>query len=385
MIPLSLKSWGSNTHGQLGLGSSPTPPPKLYRPVDVANEQIHDALAISAGGGHSLAIGRTGLLYAWGRNDNGQCAQGPPQDVMAPVIIPTPGSPLVRLATAVSASMGRLGGGGHSLALLDVGQVIAWGAGKNGQLGRPTVGDSPLPDVVSGLSNLRIKAIAAGGQHSLALATNGIVYAWGANDAGQLGRGNQTPFQADPLYVQVSDKVPLEGVIAIAAGEAHSLALMSDGRMFAWGSNDLSYKAINPELPAGAYPYAIRSPMQGDAKAIACGRSHNIALTGDGSVHTWGGNEAGQAGQGFGSATTKPTRVDNFDVIATAVTAGFDHSAAILRNGDLYAWGARAEGAVGNGQPNPNQPGSEYAYRPTKVMGPARLVSAGFMFTLSIG
>ena len=122
------------------------------------------------------------------------------------------------------------GGGYHSLALKKDGTVWAWGHNEYGQLGDGTQTLGRLTPVqVSGLSG--VIAIAAGEYHSLALKSDGTVWAWGGNYEGQLGDGT-TNNKLTP--VQVSG---LSGVIAIAASYRHSLALKSDGTVWAWGSN----------------------------------------------------------------------------------------------------------------------------------------------------
>ncbi|HLZ19882.1 MAG TPA: SdrD B-like domain-containing protein, partial [Smithellaceae bacterium] len=117
----------------------------------------------------------------------------------------------------------------HSLALKSDGTVWAWGNNGNGQLGIGTITNSYIPAQVSGLTD--VIAIAAGGHHSLAIKANGTVWAWGYNGYGQLGIGTTTNSLTP---VQVSN---LSGITAIAAGGNHSLALTSSGGVRAWGLN----------------------------------------------------------------------------------------------------------------------------------------------------
>ena len=120
------------------------------------------------------------------------------------------------------------GGDSHSLALKSDGTVWAWGYNGCGQLGDGSTTNRLTPVQVSGLTG--VVAIAGGGSHSLALKSDGTVWAWGCNDYGQLGDGTTTN-RLTP--VQVSG---LTGVVAIAGGGAHSLALKSDGTVWAWGA-----------------------------------------------------------------------------------------------------------------------------------------------------
>jgi IPT/TIG domain/Regulator of chromosome condensation (RCC1) repeat len=177
--------------------------------------------------------------------------------------------------------------------------VMAWGENEWGQLGNGTSRNhSDLPVAVSGLTD--VTAVAAGTGHSLALLSNGTVVAWGSNQYGELGDG--TEVESD-VPVAVGG---LSGVADIAAGGTHSLALLDDGRVMAWGSN------VFGELGDGTFsgpqtcsegafqgscsdvPVAVRS-LRG-VTAIAAGLGHSLALLGDGTVMAWGSNDSGELG-----------------------------------------------------------------------------------------
>jgi alpha-tubulin suppressor-like RCC1 family protein len=125
-------------------------------------------------------------------------------------------------------------GSDYALALRSDGSVYAWGFNRNGKLGDGTETDRPTP--VATLLTSGIVAIAANDQHSLALRNDGVVLSWGINETGQLGSGSSSPgFRPQPAPV-----VGLANVTAIAAGGplGHSLALRNDGSVWAWGHND---------------------------------------------------------------------------------------------------------------------------------------------------
>ena len=119
-------------------------------------------------------------------------------------------------------------GSWHNLALKSDGTVWAWGDNGSGQLGDGSTTDRSTPVQVSG----RVIAIAAGSYHSLALKSDGAIWAWGSNGSGQLGDGSTSYYNSTPVPVS-----GLSGVIALAAGSSHTLALKSDGTVWAWGSN----------------------------------------------------------------------------------------------------------------------------------------------------
>ena len=175
-----------------------------------------------------------------------------------------------------------------------------------------------------------IVQIAAGGAHSLALFSDGSLYAWGANGAGQLGDGTKT-----------SRKTPVKigkGFTAIAAGGDHSLALRGN-TLYAWGCND------HGQLGDGTTTDRYSPKKIGTGyTAIAAGSVHSLALKGD-TLYAWGWNELGQLGDGTLTERSAPVRIGTG---YTAIAAGAVYSLAIKGN-ILYAWGGNSYGQLGNG------------------------------------
>jgi alpha-tubulin suppressor-like RCC1 family protein len=135
------------------------------------------------------------------------------------------------------------GGGLHTLALKNDGTVLAWGYNYSGQLGIGSTTESyiPFPVEVAGLTGIVSVVAGASGDHSLALKSDGTVWAWGSNSDGQLGDGTTTN---RPAPVQVAGQGTegtgfLTGIVSISAGYRHSLAIKSDGTVWAWGDNDI--------------------------------------------------------------------------------------------------------------------------------------------------
>jgi alpha-tubulin suppressor-like RCC1 family protein len=236
-------AWGENGSGQLGNGTTT----KSDLPVAVSG--LSGVSAIAAGGAHSLAVLSNGTVMAWGSGGSGQLGDGEKgqSDVPVPVCAPLtegpcPAGPYLEGVTAVS------GSSNNSLARLSNGTVMAWGDNNQGQLGNGTETASDVPVAVSGLSG--VSAIAAGGDlvnggqpFSLALLNNGTVMAWGQNEYGQLGDGTSTGPEQCGILSGPCSKTPvkvsgLNGVAAIAARGTHSLALLSDTTVKAWGRNN---------------------------------------------------------------------------------------------------------------------------------------------------
>ena len=237
-------------------------------------------------------------------------------------------------------------GGHHSLALKSDGTVWAWGNNLSGQLGIGSTTDSPVPVQISEFSG--VTAIIGGGFHSLALKSDGSVWAWGYNNYGELGDGTSTN-----RYTPV--QVPgLTGIQSIAAGGHHSLAVKNDGTVWAWGNNG------NGRLGDGT-TIDRNSPVQVNGLtnviSIAAGGCHSLALKSDGTVWSWGYNNYGQLGDGTNTDRSSPVEVNGLIGATSIGSTSFGyHSLAIVPivkviTGDadnITATGARLNGTLNN-------------------------------------
>lgn len=214
-------AWGWDSFGQLGDGTRIT----SDIPVRVKLPRGVRVVAVSAGEQHCLALTSDGRVLAWGRNDSGQLGTGDTRVRLVPA--------WVRLPRGIRVT-GIASGMFHNLAATSSGRVLAWGYNVFGQLGVGLVGTqkSDLPVWARLPKAARIAAVAAGGEHSLALTARGVLFAWGNNYEGQLGDGHQGIGHIRPLPVKLPRGIR---VTAIVAGWGHSLALTSAGAVLAWG------------------------------------------------------------------------------------------------------------------------------------------------------
>lgn len=181
-----------------------------------------------------------------------------------------------------------------------------------------------------------IIALAPGASHILALDRHGHVWAWGDNQAGQLGLGH-TRFQPEPVKLAA-----LADISAIAAGDAHSLALDRQGRVWAWGSDTLGQLG---QGKTGAFRYhaaPLQVPRLPAVKAIASGSAHALALDKQGHVWVWGANQLGQTGMTDLRDHAEATRLDK-PAKADAIHASGHASVVASPGGTLHTWGERAQ------------------------------------------
>jgi len=269
-----------------------------------------EVVAIAAGWGHSLALTDTGHVYAWGAGKDGELG--------FPISVETEAEP--REVPGVSDIIGLAAGGEHSLALTSDGRVISWGDGRKGQLGLTGNKETNTrPRVIETLSTLHIVAVSCGLHFSAALSDQGEIYLWGEeqNDV--------------PTKLQTNIKAT-----TIACANGHCILLTENGDVYVWGKN------ADGELGLGKHHQVLTQPQKlpelSSIIAIAVGQFHSLALTELGEVYSWGWNIYGQTGTGIHGSVYTPTKVDNLSNVI-GVYCGSTHSLALTADGNLFMWG----------------------------------------------
>jgi alpha-tubulin suppressor-like RCC1 family protein len=313
--------------GQIGDGTNQNRTPCV--PVS----GLSDVRAVAGGQYNSVAVKNDGTVWAWGVNWYGQLGDGTTITRYTPVQV----SQATGLSIASSVAAGSL----HTVALKNDGTVWAWGYNYHGQLGDGTNVNRYTPVQVPGLSG--VSKIAVGDNHTVALKSDGTVWTWGLNNYGQLGDGTSITRMAP---VQVPG---LAGVVAVAAAGSYTVAVKSGGTVWAWGHNGNGQLGDNTTITRYT-PVQVQN-LSGVVTAIAAGYSHTVAVKSDGTVWAWGNNGSGQLGNGTTSTSpqTTPVQVQNLSGVVTAIAAGYSHAVARKSDGTVWAWGSNGHAQLGDG------------------------------------
>jgi len=320
-VPGTLDAWGSNSAGQLGIGSA------SFRPAP-AQIGTDTWAAIANGEFHTVAIKTDGTLWAWGRNAQSQLGDGTTTDRNTPVQIGTD-------TDWASVTAGTF----HTVALKTNGTLWAWGFNGNGQLGDGTTTSHTTPTQIGVDTNWA--TVSAGGSHTVALKTDGTLWAWGSNFSGQIGDGTTTN-RLSP--VQIGADTNWE---SIAGRLLSTEAIKTNGTLWAWGTNTGGQLGDGTTIQRNS-PVQIGTDTNW-ASVSAGLASHTEAIKTDETLWAWGLYINGQLGDGTASGSRlSPVQIGT-DTDWTSVTVGKDDTAATKSDGSLWTWGANARGQLGDG------------------------------------
>ncbi len=292
-------TWGDDTGNALGRNTVNTGRMLLAGKVvdPTGASTLKGIVSFARGASNNVALSDGGRVYSWGQYTGVASGTG-----KLPVEVPGPGGDPIADAAAVAA------GWNWSMALRADGRVLTWGFGTASWLGWAQTQAGQLANYVvdagTGQPITDVVAISAGYQHGLALTSAGEVWAWGLNNNGKLGQGDSVGFFG-ARKVRATGGGNLSGVAMVAAGGHHSMALANDGTVLAWGLNtnaQLGDGATNPRgqesaLPAKVVGTAGTGTLAG-VVAVAAGYAQSLALLDDGRVLIWGDGFNGGLGQG---------------------------------------------------------------------------------------
>jgi len=300
------------------------------------------AVSVSAGGGHSLALTADGAVWSWGWGMSGTLGHGDEQNqLLAKKIEAFAGQRVV----AVSA------GGDHSFAITADGAVWSWGVGTFGRLGHGDEQNQLLPKKIEAFAGRRVVAVSAGVYHSLAITADGAVWSWGDGAAGMLGHGDEQ-IQLLPKKVEAFAG---RCVVAVSAGEYHSLAITADGSAWSWGDG-YPGKLGHGDEQTQLLPKKIEAFAGRRVVAVSAGPGHSLAFTADGAAWSWGRGSDGRLGHGNAQFQLLPKKIEALaGRRVVAVSAGRRHSLARAADGAVLTWGEGGLCCLGHGEDLSNQ------------------------------
>ena len=347
-----VRCWGIGHHGRLGYGNTDhigdDETPASVGDVDVGGR----VSSIAGGAEHTCAVLEAGTVRCWGRGSHGQLGYGNEDDIGDDETPASAGDVDVGGRVVQIAAGWR-----HTCALLDTGSVRCWGDASSGQLGYGNsrrIGDDETPASV-GDANVggRVASISAGAHHTCALLETGSVRCWGPSLGGQLGSGIE-----DSVTAAVAGDVPIGGTVTqIATAQEHTCAVLDAGNVRCWGRGDsgqLGYGNTDRIGDDEAPDTAGDVPIGGTATQIALGYFHTCAFLDSGNFRCWGIAASGQLGYGntyiIGDDESPDTAGDvPIGGTATQLTAGIQHTCALLSTGVVRCWGDGGRAALGYG------------------------------------
>jgi alpha-tubulin suppressor-like RCC1 family protein len=196
-----------------------------------------------------------------------------------------------------------------------------------------------------------VVAVSAGLHHTMAIKTDGSLWAWGSNGFGQLGIGNGMDSRGT---VSLTPIKIMEDVLAVSSGQTHTMAIKSDGTLWGWGFH--SHGQIgdgatitvvkNGLIPEDNYRFTPVKIMD-NVVAVSAGARHTMAIKTDGSLWAWGSGESGQLGDGtWNNRRFSPVKImENVGAVST----GDGHTLAIRTDGSLWGWGSNYFSCLGDG------------------------------------
>jgi alpha-tubulin suppressor-like RCC1 family protein len=283
------RCWGSGQSGQLG--DAMTSNSSVPRNVEGLSTGVS---MIAAGSNHACAVTTAGGVKCWGAGKEGQLGDGTLMNSSVPVDV---------LSLPTGVQMIAIGSD-YSCVVTTAGTAKCWGSGKDGRLGNGTQSDSFAPDIVRGLGS-GVSMVASSIFHSCAVTTTGAVKCWGLGIRGALGNGS-----AATSFIPVDVTGLGSGISMVAVGAGHSCAVTTTGAVKCWG------RGVRGELGNGAnqdsaIPVNVRGLNTG-VLMVAAGNGHSCAITTAGKVYCWGANDTGALGNNSTADSAVPVDVAGF-------------------------------------------------------------------------
>ena len=317
--------WGDNGYGQLGNNASVIVNSPIQT-IALGTSWIY----ASCGGSHAGAIKNDGTLWMWGLNSSGQLGRNT-SNVSSPVQTISFGSNWSVLSC----------GANSTAAIKSNGTLWMWGDNKYGGLGtEDTVNrSSPVETIALGTN---WQNVSCGFFHTAGIKSDGTLWLWGYNFAGQLGDNTEDPKSSPVQTITFGTNWQ-----SVSCGGYFTAAVKTDGTLWSWGRNFDGQLGNNANSDCS-------SPVQTKTFAtnwasVSCGSNFTVAMKTDGTAWLWGKNYSGQLGDGTNSNKSSPVQTISAGKIWTSVVAGYGTAYGLKKNGTIWAWGDNSKGNVGIG------------------------------------
>lgn len=327
-------SWGRGEDGQLGHGDAED----RLTPTQLSALDGQDIASVTCGADHTTAYSETHMeVYSWGWGDFGRLGHGNSSDLFTPQ--PIKALHGVRIKQIAC-------GDSHCLAVTMEGEVQSWGRNQNGQLGLGTTEDSLVPQKVQAFQGISIKMVAAGAEHTAAITEDGSLYGWGWGRYGNLGLGDRN----DRLVPQKVSTVDDAKMVMVACGWRHTISVSSAGALYTYGWSkygQLGHGDFEDHLA----PHKLEALSGNVVSQISGGWRHTMALTSDGKLYGWGWNKFGQVGAGDNVDHCSPVQVKfPQEQKVLKISCGWRHTLAITERQNVFSWGRGTNGQLGHGE-----------------------------------
>ena len=280
-------------------------------------------------------------VFSWGSSQFGQLGLGGEDGCAAGNPNPTASDYLARHNVLSVAA-----GGESSAVVTSNGDVFTFGAGGSSRLGHGAALDTPnqaVPQLVEGLRGEPVTSLSVGEYHMVALTAKGEVFTWGKDRSPQLGHANAQ--RGRPNLVSLPNGARATHV---AAGRQQTCAVSEQGELFSWGlgfegalGHGTKQNEARPKLVDALHGHKVVD--------VSCGREFTLALTDAGELFSWGANDYGQLGQGHTVRYQRsPAKLASMRKRVVAIATGEFHAAALADDGTVYTWGQGKEGQLGH-------------------------------------
>lgn len=346
-------SWGSGSDGQLGLGNQDDYSIPMKLDIDFK------ICKIGGGGSHSLIVrilifiiyfnliynvslklSDQGSIYMCGNGDDGKLCENESTNRF------------IKVKMLQNESFKMISAGwNHSVALRNDGKLLSWGNNQFAQLGtedeESKVKFKSNPSIIEpSLYQVKISFVSCGLRHTIAISDNGLAFSWGENRHGQCGVKGVKRIYKPMIIEHLKDVYSIES----SAGTRHSLVLSKEGHVYSFGCNRFGQCGFTPSKNS-LLPSKIEFDECIFINKVRCGWNHSIVISDEHkSVISFGRNDYGQLGIGHFDSVDKPTKVLTLcDIEIEDISVGSEHNIALTKDGDVYSWGWAEHGQLGHG------------------------------------